>query len=178
MATISKVPRANGVSYRAIVKRNGVVLTTKCFKTRTAARQWAKRVESDAEFIEASGEPGSRLTLEQVAQEYLEEWSGRSRGRQYQINWWVQQLGRQKLSSVSVDDVRTALDDYTHGRRLIRVGSDAAGRSIAYDLSLRLLGGGAPRSATLLGRLQRTVRYRACPSTAYTCQALGTDPAT
>jgi len=110
MATISKVPRANGVSYRAIVKRKGVALTTKCFETRTAARQWPKRVESDAEFIEANGEPGPRLTLEQVAQKYLDEWSGRSRGRRYQSPWWMRSLGQPRLPSVSVDDVRSCGD--------------------------------------------------------------------
>lgn len=130
MATISKTQRAQSVTYRAIVKRNGVVVKTKCFKTRTAARLWAKRVESDAELIEALGEKGARLTLSEVARQYLEDWSGRAHSRKYQINWWVAQLGTSSLSSVSVDDVRRCLDDYHASRVKHWAGNDAAGRPL------------------------------------------------
>ena len=128
MATISKTQRAQSVTYRAIVKRNGVVVKTKCFKTKTAARMWAKRIESDAEFMEALGEKGARLPLSEVAQQYLDDWSGRAHSRKYQVNWWVAQLGGSNLSSVSIDDVRRCLDNYHAGRVKHWAGTDAAGR--------------------------------------------------
>ena len=65
-------PASQGITYRAIIKRNGSAPKTKCFKTKTAARQWARRIESDLELIEALGEPWAKITLAELASEYLD----------------------------------------------------------------------------------------------------------
>ena len=49
MATIAKIRRKKGVSYKAKSTRLGRVLETKIFRTKTAARDWAKNLEADYE---------------------------------------------------------------------------------------------------------------------------------
>ncbi len=58
MATLAKVKRAKGFAYQAKVKRRGRVVKSKTFRTKTAAREWARRVESDAELELALQDPG------------------------------------------------------------------------------------------------------------------------
>jgi hypothetical protein len=43
MATIAKVKRAKGFAYQAKIKRRGRVVISKTFRTKTAAREWARR---------------------------------------------------------------------------------------------------------------------------------------
>lgn len=61
MATIARIPRAKGIVWKAIIKRRGRVLKTKTFQTKTAAREWARRMEADAELADALGAVGSLL---------------------------------------------------------------------------------------------------------------------
>lgn len=133
MATPSKPSRAHAITYHTIVKRNGAVMTTKYLRTCTAPRHWAKRTESDAEFMEASAGPGSRLRLTEIARKYLEQWTGRARSGMFQIDWWVAHLGRNALSCVSSDATRRALDGHKVGRTLLRVDADHARRFISME---------------------------------------------
>lgn len=89
MPTIAKIPRAKGVVWKAIIKRRGQILKTRTFKTKTAARDWARRIESDAELADALDDPGRRITLQELADQYLEQWRGRDHHRVFQVNWWT-----------------------------------------------------------------------------------------
>ena len=75
MPTIAKVPRIRGYAWKAIVKRDGLILKTKTFKTKTAARAWARRIEADSEMMDALGEVGARLTLDELGEEYQNQWA-------------------------------------------------------------------------------------------------------
>jgi hypothetical protein len=63
MAAIAKVKRAKGFAYQAKIKRRGRVIKTKTFRTKTAAREWARRIESDIELEIALQDPGRRVRL-------------------------------------------------------------------------------------------------------------------
>ena len=75
--TIAKIPNRSGFKYKAHVKKNGKNLKIKTFTRKTDARTWAKRIEADFELMEALGCKGSSLTLSQLADEYLDDWSGK-----------------------------------------------------------------------------------------------------
>jgi len=135
MPTIAKVPRANGVAWKAIIKRRGAILKTKTFATKTAARAWARRVEADAEMMEALGEDGARMLLKDLCSEYLEQWDGRAHSRIYQVKWWVKKLGDVYVNDLSPDQVRAKLNQYKEGNSLQRIGSDVAGRSVLRESS-------------------------------------------
>ena len=60
MATIATVQSATkGTRNKEIVRRNGVILKTKAFATKTNARTWARRIGNDAEAIEALDHDGA-----------------------------------------------------------------------------------------------------------------------
>ncbi len=115
MPTIIKVPRAHGVSWKAIIKRRGRVLKTKTFKTKTAAREWAKRIESNAELAEALDDPGREVAFSKLAELYLVRWNGRDHHRVFQVDWWARRLGDRRLSDVDPRSVRSALGEYAGG---------------------------------------------------------------
>jgi integrase len=117
MATIAKVQSATkGVRYKAIVRRNGVILKTKTFATKTNARTWARRIENDAEAIEALDREGARLTFEALAREYLHQWNGKSRATPNKVAWWVARLGTRKLTDINSKLIQRHLDDFGNGK--------------------------------------------------------------
>jgi len=118
MPTIAKVPTKSGVRWKAIIKRQGRILTTKTFRTKTNAREWAKRIESDLELVRALGLPGAALTLEQLATEYLMHWKGKDTAVNTRAQWWVTQIGTHKLTDINVTLIRNKLDHYAEGNAL------------------------------------------------------------
>lgn len=61
MAAIAKVQSAaKGTRNKEIVRRNGVILKTKAFATKTNARTWARRIGNDAEALDNDGALRSR----------------------------------------------------------------------------------------------------------------------
>ena len=115
MATIAKVPRKKGVVWKVVLKRRGKVLKTKTFKSKTAARAWARRIEADAEWAEALADPGRRITFNELAELYLANWSGRDHHRRTQVCWWREWLGATRLADVSVDAIQAYLTEYASG---------------------------------------------------------------
>lgn len=117
MATIAKVKTATrGIRYKAIIRHNGRISRTKTFSTKTAARTWARRMESDIETIEATGSVGSRVTFAELGREYLEQWSGKNRSIPNKIAWWVERLGPMRLADITPRVIQQHLDDYGNGR--------------------------------------------------------------
>lgn len=72
MATITKT-RAG--TYKAIIRTNNKILKTKTFKLKKHARDWAKKVEGDADLIKLYGSAGALVTFHQLANEYEKWWS-------------------------------------------------------------------------------------------------------
>lgn len=116
MATIAKVPRVNGIAWKAIIKRRGRNLKSKTFQTKTAAREWARRMESDAELADALDDPGRRITLAELADRYLDQWQGRDHHRVSQVNWWRQRFSSHRLADIRPEDIRLTLREYAEGR--------------------------------------------------------------
>ena len=94
MATITRVPRAHGHAYQARIKRRGRILKTKTFRTKTAAREWARRLEADLELATATGDPGQRLRFRDLCGMYLEAYDGRDHHRLTQVVWWQDRITR------------------------------------------------------------------------------------
>lgn len=116
MATIARIARQGGTVYKAIVKRGGRVLKTKTFARKTDAKDWARRLEADRQRLEALGSPGASLTFAQLAAEYLAGYTGRSASRPAEVRWWAERLGSKRLTDISTDDIRQALDGFAQGR--------------------------------------------------------------
>ena len=78
MATLAKVKRAKGFAYQAKIKRRGRVVKSKTFRTKTAAREWARRYEADCELERALNDPGRRVRFEELSAAYRDAWDGRT----------------------------------------------------------------------------------------------------
>lgn len=121
MVTIARLP--NG-KYKAIIKPKGRVRKTKTFSKKTDARSWAKRLESDRESMAALGCQGASMTLRELADEYIEHWSGKDQAQSARVHWWVDRLGARKLIDIDPTDIRSALNDYGVGRAMRGHGID------------------------------------------------------
>ena len=58
MATIAKVPRAEGHAWQARIKLRGRILKTRTFRTKTAAREWARSIGGDVDLEQALEDTG------------------------------------------------------------------------------------------------------------------------
>lgn len=117
MATIARIERASGVRFKAIVKRNGVILATKTFREEEHARAWADEVEQDKERLEVYAEHGS-LNVRQAITSYLAQWQGRDPNHKRRLMLWDGWLGTTKLDDVTPVLIRTLLDKYEATRNV------------------------------------------------------------
>ncbi len=97
MATITKLP--NG-KRKAILKIGGRS-KTKTFKLKSAAKAWAANAEKDQELAIALGSPGAALSICELAEEYLDQWSGKDASHPAQGNRWVEKIDAKKLIKVN-----------------------------------------------------------------------------
>jgi integrase len=128
--TIAKIPNRSGFKYKAHVKKNGKNLKIKTFTRKADARTWAKRIEADFELMEALGCKGSSLTLSQLADEYLDNWSGKDTNQVPRVAFWVTVLGHYHLVDITATVVREALEAL--GKGLCKRG-DGLGRAKNLD---------------------------------------------
>ncbi len=116
MATIAKIPRANGVVYKAIIRKDGRVLKTKTFNRKTDAKLWAQGIESDNQHMEALRTEGARMILDNLAEHYVADWSGKDPYIGGRVAFWTKYLGTKKLVDITAQDIRGLLKDFAEGR--------------------------------------------------------------
>lgn len=118
MATIVSVPRVKGTVYKAIIRLEGIKPFSRTFKTRKAAKAWAREQESDVDLARAGGDVlAQRMTLTELAANYmLHGWKGKDEGRQYHVRWWREQLGSVRLRDLSKQQIRDKLRLYKSGK--------------------------------------------------------------
>ena len=125
MATIIKTTAG---TFKAIIRRNGRLVKTQTFKRKQDARTWAQRIEGNKRALAAYGLSGATITFNELAEEYLTNWTGRDsiNGR---VKFWQEHLGAMKLISIDAHTIRGILDQYSKGDALRYCGSDEHGNS-------------------------------------------------
>jgi integrase len=120
MATITPIPLKNGeVSYKAVIKQHGKILTTKRWSSRKAALAWAKRIEGDHEMLEALDSGMATMSFDALAKQYLDWWHTQNRkdmGMPPRVKWWQDRLGKKKLIEIRARHIRECLDAYAEGK--------------------------------------------------------------
>ena len=113
MATILTLtsPRTGKKSYKAVLKRNGHILKTRTFKTKTLARAWIQRVEGDRDLLDAFGSDGASMTLDTLIDQYREARSCDS-SRETHLAWWSSRFGDRRLLELRPRHIDDALDAY------------------------------------------------------------------
>ena len=66
MSSIQKIQRQSGRRYKAVLKSGSRVLKTKTFTKEALAKQWLKRMQMDAEAMDALGLKGEIVYLIQM----------------------------------------------------------------------------------------------------------------
>lgn len=112
MASISKVKRNKGFTYRAFIRRKGLKPITKTFSSQELAKRFIDRIEGNRELLLAYG--GSReyqITLQVLVGRYLqEEYSGKDIQKQAsRLQFWLDRYGHKLISEITRTDVSSGL---------------------------------------------------------------------
>lgn len=116
MATIRKIQRQSGFVYKAIIKKNSVDLKSKTFTRKGDAVAWAKRIEADAEMMEALGTRGAGMTFSALVAEYAAQWSGKCQNQYIRAAYWSDVFGAYKLVDINGDMIRQQLKEFEAGK--------------------------------------------------------------
>lgn len=148
MATIRKL--SNG-KYRADIRKNYTFIQAKTFLSKKQAEQWAAEIDANIESIlslspsklknltpEIVNEMGGLdlfqklgielefLTFEDLADEYMKQWSKKDPNQIPRTAYWLDVFGKRPIKAISTSDIRKALDHYAKGKCLK---GDGAGKS-------------------------------------------------
>jgi integrase len=116
MATIRKIQRKTGVVYKAIITKRGQALKSQTFTLKRDAIAWAKRLEADQEMMEALGTCGAAMRLDELVDEYILQWNGKSDTQLPIARYWVECFGSDKLADITADRIRQQLKIVETGR--------------------------------------------------------------
>ena len=107
---IIKVILKNGeVRYRSILTKSGKAIKTKTFRRKQDARTWGNRAVIDSQEYEAKGIKPCTIMFSQLANEYMQWWTGKDHDRARLVLWWEQRLGKHLLSDITPDLIRSTL---------------------------------------------------------------------
>jgi hypothetical protein len=145
MATIRKL--SNG-KYRADIRKNYTFIQAKTFLLKKQAEQWAGDIDANIEAIlaltpsklknltpEIVSEMGGLdlfqklgielefLTFEDLANEYMMQWSKKDPNQIPRTAYWFDVFGKRPIKAISTSDIRKALDHYAKGKCLKGDGS-------------------------------------------------------
>lgn len=152
MATIRKL--SNG-KYRADIRKNYTFIQAKTFLSKKQAEQWAANIDASVDTIlaltpsklknltpEIVNEMGGLdlfqklgielefLTFEELANEYMKQWSKKDPNQIPRTAYWLAVFGNRPIKAISTSEIRKALDHYAKGKCLK---GDGTGKSRETD---------------------------------------------
>ena len=101
MASIIKLEGKKGVTYKAVIRRQGFKTVTRNFSTRKAAREWARDTEGNIERLTRLGGTGSRITLAELIDDYGREYRGRDISALQRLEYWKNRLGDWRVGAIT-----------------------------------------------------------------------------
>ena len=130
MATYTRRNQKSGTRWVAVIRTIQVPYLSKTFRTKDAARIWARRMENDVDLARAEANPVMRsMTLADLADDYiLNGWKGKDPSRPAKVSWWVEQLGSTRLRDLDRGKVQAALERYKAGKARRWDGIDSNGK--------------------------------------------------
>jgi integrase len=101
MANIRVRAGARGLSYQAQVRLAGHRPVTKTFPTRSAAKSWARELETRLAKGETSDSEAERHTIADACDQYLKTHPEISSDHKAKVTWWKANHGRRTLAKVT-----------------------------------------------------------------------------
>ena len=80
------------------------------------------------ERLEAFGSPGAQITLTDLADEYLAQWTGKDQSLSFKIRYWSENLGTKKLIEITPKMIHDTLNKYANEKAMRSDGVDADGK--------------------------------------------------
>ena len=109
MATIQRVKRKSGFSYRVLIRNQGFKTITKTFPKKQLAIQFINQMEGDRQ-ARINYKNHNNKTFKEVAIEYLDSYQGsRPKQQQTMTQYWVDALGEYKLEDITSNDINIQL---------------------------------------------------------------------
>ena len=142
MASISKIKRNKGYTYRVFIRRKGLNPISKVFSTRELANQFINRIEGNRELLLAYG--GSRdyqIILKELVDKYLkDEYSGGDAQKQAtRLRFWVNRYGHKFISEITRTDISSGLYELSHTLTNATVNRYRSAISVVFSYACRHL---------------------------------------
>jgi integrase len=135
-ATFVKIQRQSGVRYKAIIRDGDKLISTKTFPRKTDATIWANSLLRDASRLEALGNPKAKITLEKLAELYMEAWTGRDISRKGRVQALADAHGKVRLLDITESLVKADLKSYAKGRAPATVNRRKAAWSALFKFAI------------------------------------------
>jgi integrase len=113
--TYVKIQRQTGTRYKAIIRDGDKLISTKTFTRKTDATTWANALLRDSQRLEALGNPKAKITLEKLAELYMEAWTGRDISRKGRVQALVDAHGKVRLLDITESLIKADLKSYAKG---------------------------------------------------------------
>jgi integrase len=105
MASIRKLKTGN---YQVQIRLQGLPPVTRSFKTKSKARDFARKIEGNTELARKLGKAAKNIpTFQELADLYMKQYIGRDPSTLGRIKWWCNRFGDKPVSKVDehmVDD--------------------------------------------------------------------------
>ncbi len=107
MASIQTINRTKSKAYRVQIRRKGLKPISKVFNTKQLAINFAKRVESDNQLLQAFGQTYSKLTFKEVVSLYFDKsYTGkRPKEQRWKLDYWCSFIGEKKIAEINKGDI-------------------------------------------------------------------------
>ena len=140
MASISKVKRNKGFTYRVFIRRKGLKPITKTFSSEELAKRFVDRIEGNRELLLAYG--GSReyqITLQVLIGNYLkEEYSGKDIQKQTsRLKFWLDRYGHKLIAEITRTDISSGLYELSNTLSNATVNRYRSALSVVFSYACR-----------------------------------------
>jgi hypothetical protein len=112
---IAKRNRKRGIRYKAIIRHKGKVIITKTFASKREAAEWGRQQDLDKSLS-----PVTSITLQRLAELYLEHWSQfhkDTKNQQRILQHWEASLCCASVNRLQPSDIRSILTHVCHTYR-------------------------------------------------------------
>jgi integrase len=111
MASIQKITTSKKAVYRVQIRKKGIKPISRVFATKKLAVQFAQRVESNRQILEAFGQANTGLVLKDLVNSYFDKsYKGkRPKEQRWKLQHWINVIGDKDIYQVTKADISLGL---------------------------------------------------------------------
>ena len=111
MATIQKINKKKGISYRVLIRKKDLPVISKTFSNHQEAKHFAAFIESNRKDHLLAHSASYRVSFTELVEDYLEnEYRGaRPQQQRSRLNHWLKLIGLKQVIDITKDDIKFGL---------------------------------------------------------------------